>query len=204
VGLALLPDLGAATHALDHSLNLPRRDGNAAGLRQMPLGLQVSRFIGSFQTDQLGQGRGVTDLQTQRRIDRIVTLILALVVVVIPLQLEAAKDALNADPFPALARLSGVGVVLGVDSVGGALEQPTHQGVGGFENRRAHQDFQLGDGVSLQLFGFKTGDQLLDFFFLGQEDFSRDGFFFLASAMFWRVSRMTKSAYCWVSCRYWT
>jgi hypothetical protein len=43
--------------------------------------------------------------------------------------------------------------------------------MGGFENRRAHQDFQLRDGVSV---GFKPGDQLLDFFFLDQEDFGRD------------------------------
>jgi hypothetical protein len=26
----------------------------------------------------------------------------------------------------------------------------------------------------VQLFGFETGDQLLDFFFLGEEDFGRD------------------------------
>jgi hypothetical protein len=54
------------------------------------------------------------------------------------------------------------------------LEQPADQGVGGFEYRRAHQDFQLRDGVSVEIFGFKTGDQLLDFFFLGEEDFGRD------------------------------
>jgi hypothetical protein len=95
-------------------------------------------------------------------------------VVVIPLQLEAAKNPLNPNRFPALARLPGLGLVMGVDAVGGLLEQPTNQRVGGFENRRAHQDFQLGDGVSVQRFGFKTGDQLLDFFFLGQEDFGRD------------------------------
>jgi hypothetical protein len=63
---------------------------------------------------------------------------------------------------------------LGVDSVGGLLEQPADQRIGRFENHRAHQDFQSGHSVSMQLFGFKTGDQLLDFFFLGQEDFGRD------------------------------
>ena len=174
MGLALLPDLGAATHALDDPLNLPCRDGNAARLLQMPLGFLVSRLIGSFQTYKLGQGRRISHFQTQRRVDRIVALILALVVVIIPLQLEAAKNPLNPNRFPAFARLPSVRLVMGVDAVGGLLKQPANQRVGRFENRRAHQDFQLGDGVSVERLRFETGDQLLDFFFLGEEDFGRD------------------------------
>jgi hypothetical protein len=42
--------------------------------------------------------------------------------------------------------------------------------------------------------GFKAGDQLLDFFFLREEDGRRERYFFLAAAMFWRVSWMTLSA----------
>jgi hypothetical protein len=57
----------------------------------------------------------------------------------------------------------------------------------------------LGDGVSLGNPRLKTGDQLLDFLFLGQEDFRGDLFFF-EPAMLWRVSSTTKSAYCPVSC----
>ena len=140
----------------------------------MPLRFLVGRLIGSFQTDELGQSGRITHLQAQRGVDRIVALILALVVIVISLQLEAAKNSLNPNRFAALARLSGLGLVLGVDSVGGLLEQPADQRIGRFENRRAHQDFQPGDGISVQLFGFETGDQLLDFFFLGEEDFGRD------------------------------
>ena len=130
-------------------------------------------------------------------------LVLALVIIVIPLQLEAAKNPLNADRFPALARLSGFGLVAGIGAVGGLLEQPTDQGIGGFEHRRSHQDFQLGDALAVQLPGFKTVDQLLDFLFLRQEDLGWEGFFFLAPAMFWRVSWITNWAYCSVSCRYW-
>ena len=77
-----------------------------------------------------------------------------------------------------------MGLVAGIGAVGGLLEQPADQGIGGFENRRAHQDFQLGDGVALQFFGFETANQPLDFFFLGKEDFGRDGFFFFAPAIF--------------------
>jgi hypothetical protein len=32
---------------------------------------------------------------------------------------------------------------------------------------RAHQHFELGDALAVQLPGFKAGDQLLDFFLLG-------------------------------------
>lgn len=64
------------------------------------------------------------------------------------------------------------------------LEQPTDQGIGGLEPRRAHQDFQLGDALAVQLPGFKAGDQLLDFIFLRQEDGGRERLFFLAAARF--------------------
>lgn len=117
-----------------------------------------------------------------------VALILAGVIVVIPLQREAAEDALHPDGVPALAHLSGFGLVAGIGPVRGFLEQPANQRIGGFENRRAHQDFQLGDALAVQLPGFKAGDQLLDFFFLSEEDGGRERLFFLAAAIFWRVS----------------
>ena len=177
-----------------------------AGLLQMPFGFQVGGLIGPFQTDQLGQRRRVAHFQTQGRVGRMVALILARVIVVVPLQLEGAKDALHPDGLPPLARLSGFGLVAGIGPVGGFLQQPANQRIGGFEHRRAHQDFQLGNALAVQLPGFKTSDQLLDFLFLGQEDGGAGAVrcpFFLAAAMFWRVSSMTKSAYSSVSCRYW-
>jgi hypothetical protein len=169
----------------------------------MPFGFQVGRLVGTLQTDQLGQCRCIAHFQTQCGVGGMVALILAGVVVVIPLQMEAAEDALHPDGFPTLARLSGLGLVTGIGPIRRLLEQPADQGVGGFENRRAHQDFQFGDALAVQLPGFKAGDQLLDFFFLGKEDGGRGRFFFLAAAMCWRVSWMTRSAYCSVSCRYW-
>ena len=77
---------------------------------------------------------------------------------------------------------------MGVNPIGGLLEKPAHQRIGGFENGRAHQDFQLRDALPVQRPGFKAGDQLLDFFFLREEAWRRAGIFFLAAAMFWRVS----------------
>jgi hypothetical protein len=81
LGRALLPGLGAAAHALDDPVNLPRRDGHAARFFQMPLGFQIDRLIGSFQTNELGQGRRVTHLQTQRRVRRIMAFLLSWVVI---------------------------------------------------------------------------------------------------------------------------
>lgn len=150
----------------------------------MTFGFEVGRLVGSLQTDEFGQRRCIAHLQTQRGVGGMVALILALVIVVIPLQREAAKYPLNTDRFPALARLSGLGLIAGIGAVGGLLEQPTDQGVGGLEHRRAHQDFQLGDALAVQLPGLEAGDQLLDFFFLCQEEGRRERCFFLASARF--------------------
>ena len=69
--------------------------------------------------------------------------------IVMPLQLEAAKDALHLQRFRALAHLPRLGLVSPIHPVGGLLKQPAHQGIGGFENGRAHQDLQLGDGIAL-------------------------------------------------------
>lgn len=129
-------------------------------------------------------------------------LLLAGVIVVIPRQRKAAKNPLHFKGGPALAVLSGLGLVTGVGLIGGLLEQPADQGIGGFENRRAHQYLQLGHRIAVQLPGLKAGRQLLDFLLLGQEDFRRT-FFFFEPARFWRVSSTIKSAYCSVSCRYW-
>ena len=125
-----LPSLGAAAHPLDHPLNLARRYRDAAGLLQMPLGFEVGRLIGPFQTNELGQSRGVAHLQTQRRIGRIVALVLTGVVIIIPAQIEAAEDALHPDRFPSLATLSRLGLVMGIDPLGRLLEQPAHQFIG--------------------------------------------------------------------------
>ena len=149
LGRPLRPGLGVATPPLDHALNLPRRNGHAARLRQMSLGFQAGRLIRTLQTDQLGQGRGITAFQAQGRGRRIMACVLARVVVIIPPQLKAAKDALHPQAFPALAPLPGFGLLSLIRTIGGWLEQPADQGIGGFENRRAHQEPQLGDGVAL-------------------------------------------------------
>ena len=49
-------------------------------------------------------------------------------------------------------------------------------------------------GGAVQLAGFKAGDQLLDLLFLREADGEREEIFFLAAAMCWRVSWMTRSA----------
>jgi hypothetical protein len=40
-GGALLPLLGGGAHALDHPLNLPGRDADAAGVQEVSFGLEI-------------------------------------------------------------------------------------------------------------------------------------------------------------------
>jgi hypothetical protein len=89
-----------------------------------------------------------------------------------------------------------------IDSVDRLLEQPADQFIGGLKDRGPEQGLQLRNKLRLGALGLKAGDQLLDFLILRQEDVLGD-FFFFAAAMLWRVSAMTSSAYCWVSCWYW-
>src|SRR6266403_2120268 len=83
LGAPLLPSLSAAAHALDYPLNLPPRHGNAAGLFQMPLGLEIGWLIGPFQTNEPCQGWRVADFQSQRGIGRMMALVFARVIIVI-------------------------------------------------------------------------------------------------------------------------
>ena len=57
-----LPLLGRGSHPLHHALDLPGGNVDAAGFRQVLLGLLVTGFIGSLQTHQPGQGWGVPRL----------------------------------------------------------------------------------------------------------------------------------------------
>ena len=194
--LVLFGGQSTAGFRLNAPLNLPRRNGPAAGRLQLPLGFQRGRRGGSCPTNELGQRWRIAHFQTPGGLGGSVASSLAWGRAVISLQLKGAEEALHPDSCPALARLSGFGRVAGIGPVRSLLEQPADQRVGGFENRRAHQDFPVGDALAMHLPGFKAGDQLLDFFFLRQENRGRGGLFFLAAAMFGRVSWMTKSAYC--------
>jgi hypothetical protein len=81
----------------------------------------------------------------------------------------------------------------GIDPVGGLLEQKAHQCVGGLEDCRADQDFELLDGPPIGSLRSKVGHQLRDFLLLGQEE-SRGGLFFFTPE--------TRSArVCWTTCR---
>jgi hypothetical protein len=148
-GWTFLPGLRAATDALDNPLHLSRRNDHAAGPLQRPLGFQGGRLIGAFRTNEFGQGRRVTDLQAQRGVRRTMPLLLAWVMVVIPLQVEATKNPLRLDGRPALALLPRLGLVTGIGLIGGSLQQAAHQRISGWENRRAHQDLQLGHGLAV-------------------------------------------------------
>lgn len=76
--------MSVAAYPLHYALNLPRRNGNAAGLLPMSLGFQGGRLIGTLQANELGQGGRVAPLQSQRRGGGIMAGVLARMAVIIP------------------------------------------------------------------------------------------------------------------------
>ena len=116
--------LGA--NSLHHTLNLPCRNLDATGVLEVLLGLLVTGLVGSLQTDQPGQRRRVGPLQTQRAIDRVVALLLTRMVVVVPADDKAAKQALHLEPDPCLAMLARLGLVGAVNLISRFLEQKAH------------------------------------------------------------------------------
>jgi hypothetical protein len=66
-------------------------------------------------------------------------------VVVVALQFEGAKEAIDSEAGPPLVVLARLGLVGSVHAVGGSLQQESHQGIGRFVNCRAHQHLHLLD-----------------------------------------------------------
>ncbi len=121
-------------------------------------------------------------------------------VVVVTLQSEGTEHPLDLQRLTALAPFTRLGFVSGVDPVGGLLEQPADELVGGFENRGTHQNFQLGDTIAGGLAAGERGHQGLDFCFFGDGDV-RIGRFFLAPALrSRRVASVSRREYCSMSC----
>src|SRR5258706_8642361 len=121
LGLPLLPLLSRRPDPLHQALDLPATDLNATGFGQMLLRLLIAGFIGPFQAHEPGQGRRVTALQPQSRIGRIMALLFAFVIVVIPCQREGTEQAVNPGAGSSLVMLAWLGLISSVDLVGGIL-----------------------------------------------------------------------------------
>ena len=140
------------------SLDLTGRNGDAAGLFQMPFGFEVGLLVGSFQADELGQGRSVADFQPQGVIGRVMALLFTCVVIVIAAQRGTAKNPLHPNDLPVGANLAGFGLVAGINALGCLPEQPADHGIGRLENGDAHQDLQFGHGAATRGLGLKISD----------------------------------------------
>ena len=110
-------------------------------------------------------------------------LVFARMIVIVAVQREAAEHALHPESLSAFAHLAGFGLVTAIDPVSRLLEQPADQLIGRFENRRAHQRFQLGDQLRSRGLGLELGNQALDFLILGEEDVGGNVFFFEAAML---------------------
>jgi hypothetical protein len=113
------------------------------------------------------------------------SLFLALVIIVVAPQLEAAKDALHRDAFPFFAGFARLGVINRIDLIGSRLEKLTDQFVGWLEDGGADESFQPLDGEGFfSILTLESGDYLLDFLVLGEEELrGRWVFFFFASSL---------------------
>jgi hypothetical protein len=198
--LPLLPRLGVGSNPLRHALDLTGRNLNAARLGQMLLGLLIARLVGSLQAEQPGQSRRITHFQTKSRIGRITALLFALVVIVVALQIKAAKETLDLQALTAFALFTRFGRVSRVDSVGRPLQQASYQRAGGFENGRAHQELQFLHQFAFRPLAFKTRHQLLDFFFLGEKNVRGAVFFLKPASRSARLCSATNRTYCWINC----
>jgi hypothetical protein len=166
---SLLPVLGARSNPLNHPLYLAGRHKDAASFGKMPLGLVEAGFVSPLQTDQTGQCWSVAALQTESGISGKVTLMLARMMVIVALQTEGSKEALELHPSPTLAVFTGTGFVGGIQPVGCMLEeQPDDTGCG-LENGSPQQHLHLLHGRTGRGFAGEAVDQFGDFRFLREQ-----------------------------------
>jgi len=173
-------------------LNLPGADVDAPGVAQMLLGFLVTGGIGPFEAHQSGQGGSGAALQAQCRIGRVMALLFAGMVVVIALQFEGAKEAIDREGSAPFVVVAGGRLIVGIDAVGRPLQEITHHLIGRLEHGGAQEHFQFLDGDPGGRVGLKTGHQLPDFLVFGQEELWRGVFFFAPAARSARV-RSTRS-----------
>jgi len=160
------------TDAQDFALDLALSHDNAPHFLKMKRGFLVAGLVGTFQANEPGQRGSVAAFQAKGLIGGMVALFLAGVVVVGAPQDRVPEDALDLDGLPTFTDFAGLGLVSGVDFVGGFLEELADKIRSGFENGVAQEFFQIGDVGTTGLGGAEGVDQLLDFLLAGEvEDF---------------------------------
>ena len=91
-------------------------------------------------------------------------------VIVISLDFKLAEQPFDFERLPAFAVLSGLGDISGIGTVSSFLKKNGNQVIGRFEYGGANQKLNSLDGGSCESLSVETLDQLLDFFFLSEED----------------------------------
>jgi hypothetical protein len=189
LGRAFPPQPGGRirTYPQNLTLDLAFPDDDAADLFEVQGGLLVAGFVGAFQTDEAGQRGCVASFQPEGGVGGMVPALFPGVVVVGSIQDGVAEDALDLERVPALEDFPGLGLVSGIDPVGGFLDELADQCGDGLENGGAQQYFEIGDEGAAGLGGAEGGDQLLDFFVPGEvEGFGIRRFFLTAVLRSWR------------------
>ncbi len=163
-----LPDGGRRTHSQHFALDLPFPYDNAADFLKMNNGFLIAGFVGTLQTDEAGKRGGVGDFEAEDGIGGMAPLVLAGMIVIVAPQGEEAENPLDFQRVAPLADFPRLGLIDGIDPVGGLLKELADELGGGFENGGAQQFFQIGHDGAARLGGAEGGNQLLDFFFLSK------------------------------------
>ena len=151
--LLLLPLRSGLAHACHHARDAALLKADAAQLLQMHGSLFIAAGIGAREANHARERRGERALQPQGIVSGAASTVFASMMVVIALQLEAAKHALHLDRPASLASLASFGFVGCVNAIGSLLHQGGDELAGRFEDGGAHQFFHLshraGSGVAL-------------------------------------------------------
>ena len=177
------PGGGGGSEPQHLALDLPFPDDDAADFLKMDGGFLIAGFVGALQADEAGKRGGVGAFQAEDGVGGMVSLLLAGVVVKVAPHEDAAENALDHQRVAALAHFSRLGLVGGIDPIGGLLEELADELGGGLENGGAQQFFQIGDEGADGLGGAEGGDQLFDFFFPGEGKVPGVRRFFLTPAL---------------------
>ena len=164
----------------------------------MLLSLLKTGFINALQTHQACQSGGMAPFQAQSAIDRKMSLFFLRVIPIVPANHKAPKNRAHIQLVRTFVVLARLGLITGVDLFGCLFQQVLHESVAGFEEGGTQEHFQFLDRNTIGLLGRETGDYLLDFGVLGEENFGR-GDFFLKPAMSARVTPTISSTYCSMS-----
>ena len=178
-----LPSGGGRAHPQHFALDLALADDDAADFRKMKRGLLIAALVGTLQADEAGERGSVAAFEPEGFVGGMMAAFLARVVIVGAPQGGRTENTLDMKCVAALADFPGLGLVGGVDLVGGFLEELADDLGSRCENGGAQQFLKVRDEGAAGPGGAKGGNQPLDFLLPGEAEGFVVWRFFLTPAL---------------------